>query len=61
MSLRQLNFAVTDLEMHAQYVPQAGKTIFDSDLLKEITKNTTVMAPLPEDRRAASPLISPPR
>eukprot|EP00884_Botryococcus_braunii_P009689 jgi/Botrbrau1/18721/Bobra.0386s0044.1 len=50
MSLRQLNFALTDLELHAQYVPHNGSTVFDSDLVKEVTNKTTVMAPLPEER-----------
>ena len=50
MSLRQINFASTDLQLHARYEPQEGKTVFDSDIVKEVTAKTTVMLPLPEDR-----------
>lgn len=48
MTLRQLHFATTDLELHARYVPGQGKTIFDVE--REVAKQTTVMPPLEEDR-----------
>lgn len=48
MTLRQLHFACTDLELHARYVPGKGKSVFDVE--REVAKSTTVMPPLPEDR-----------
>jgi Zn-dependent oligopeptidase len=54
MSLRQINFASTDLQLHARYTPVEGKTVFYSDIVKEVTAKTTVMPPLPDDRCVAS-------
>eukprot|EP00963_Diacronema_lutheri_P011261 scaffold1347_cov350-Pavlova_lutheri.AAC.69 len=48
MTLRQLHFACTDLELHARYVPGEGRSVFDVE--REVAKSTTVMPPLPEDR-----------
>jgi oligopeptidase A len=48
MTLRQLHFASTDLELHSRFVPGQGETVFDRE--KKIAAKTTVMAPLPEDR-----------
>ncbi len=46
--LRQLNFAMTDLELHARYVPGQGETPFD--VHRRVGKATTVIEPIPEDR-----------
>ncbi|MEM6532648.1 MAG: M3 family metallopeptidase, partial [Myxococcota bacterium] len=46
--LRQLNFARTDLELHARYAPGAEETPFD--VHRRISKDTTVIDPIPEDR-----------
>lgn len=47
MTLRQVHFAKTDLELHSRYTPGGEETIFDRE--RKVAKNTTVMAPLPED------------
>ncbi|MEO1172541.1 MAG: M3 family metallopeptidase, partial [Myxococcota bacterium] len=46
--LRQLNFARTDLELHARYTPGGDENPFE--LHKRISKTTTVIEPIPEDR-----------
>ncbi|MAJ59576.1 MAG: peptidase M3 [bacterium TMED88] len=46
--LRQLEFALTDLFLHGEYLPGKGRTPFD--VRSEIAERTSVLAPLPEDR-----------
>jgi oligopeptidase A len=46
--LRQLYFGLTDLALHTGYVPGAGRTAFD--VQREVSEQTTVIPPLPEDR-----------
>ena len=48
MTLRQIHFASTDLELHARFTPGQGETIFDREA--KVAERTTVMKPLPEDR-----------
>jgi len=48
MTLRQLHFACTDLELHSSYVPGGEESVFDRE--RKVAERTTVMAPLPEDR-----------
>jgi oligopeptidase A len=48
MSLRQVHFAVLDLELHSNYKSGSRECIFDVD--KRVAKNTTVMQPLSGDR-----------
>ena len=48
MTLRQLHFACTDLELHARYTPGAGETVFDRE--RKVAEKTAVLHPLPEDR-----------
>ena len=48
MTLRQVHFATTDLELHARFTPGQGESVFDREA--KIAKNTTVIAPLPTDR-----------
>jgi oligopeptidase A len=50
MSLRQVHFAVLDLDLHSRFTPGQGETVFDRD--RKVAERTTVMPPLPEDRRA---------
>jgi oligopeptidase A len=45
--LRQLHFALVDLELHHRYQP--GGTETASDVRQRIAKTTTVLPPLPED------------
>ncbi len=45
--LRQLHFSIVDLELHYRYQPGGEET--PSQLRERVAKNTTVMAPLPED------------
>lgn len=56
--LRQVNFALTDLFLHAEYDPAAhaatGGVYGSSEPLKSITEATTVMKPLDEDRFLAA-------
>ncbi|KAI3909603.1 hypothetical protein MKW98_014020 [Papaver atlanticum] len=47
-SLRQIKFASTDLELHGSYIPCGSESIFDID--RRVSKKTSVIAPLPEDR-----------
>jgi oligopeptidase A len=46
--LRQLHFALLDLELHARFTPGVGQSVFDCD--RVIAAKTMVMQPLPEDR-----------
>ena len=39
-----------DLELHARYQPEPGRSVFDSGFLDGVVARTTVMPPLPEDR-----------
>jgi len=48
MTLRQLHFATTDLELHARFTPGGEESIFDRE--RVVAQRTTVMPPLPEDR-----------
>ncbi|NET15531.1 MAG: M3 family metallopeptidase, partial [Okeania sp. SIO1H6] len=45
--LRQLHFALVDIELHHRYQPGAEETVMD--VRNRIAKTTTVLAPLPED------------
>lgn len=47
-TLRQLRFALLDLELHTNYNPDSDETIFD--VQRKVDELTTVMPPLPEDR-----------
>ncbi|MEO1146064.1 MAG: M3 family metallopeptidase [Cyanobacteria bacterium J06638_22] len=46
--LRQLHFALTDIELHHRYQPDGSETPHDVRL--RIAEKTTVLPPLPEDR-----------
>ena len=46
--MRQLHFAMLDLELHARFKPGGKETVFDVD--HRIAEKTMVMPPLPEDR-----------
>ena len=46
-TLRQLNFAITDLRLHSQWSKETGIT--PDDLRREIAKTTTVLSPIKED------------
>ncbi len=48
MMMRQLHFAMLDLELHARFKPRGKETVFDVD--QRIAEKTMVMKPLPEDR-----------
>jgi oligopeptidase A len=48
MTLRQIHFACTDLELHSRYTPGGEETIFDRE--RKVGEKTTVMPSLPEDR-----------
>lgn len=48
MTLRQIHFACTDLELHSRYTPGGEETIFDRE--RKVGARTTVMPSLPEDR-----------
>ena len=50
--MRQLHFAMLDLELHARYQPGGKETVFDVD--HRIAEQTMVMKPLPEDRYIAA-------
>lgn len=52
-TLRQVQFAAMDLELHARYQPAPGRTVFDG-ALDAVIARTSVMPRLPEDRCAAS-------
>ena len=48
MMLRQIHFAITDLELHTAFTPGKGETVFDVD--RRIAKKTMVMQPIDDDR-----------
>ncbi|HIG68510.1 MAG TPA: M3 family peptidase [Myxococcales bacterium] len=48
MMLRQLNFGMTDLELHHQHDPTGDESAFD--VQRRVSERTAVMQPLPEDR-----------
>ena len=48
MMMRQLHFAMLDLELHARYQPGGTESVFDVD--HRIAQQTMVMKPLQEDR-----------
>lgn len=48
MMLRQLNFGMTDLELHHQHDPTGGESAFE--VQRRVSERTAVMQPLPEDR-----------
>lgn len=48
MMMRQLHFAMLDLELHARFMPGGKETVFDVD--HRIAEKTMVMKPLSEDR-----------
>jgi oligopeptidase A len=48
MTLRQVHFAVTDLELHSNYAPGGAESVFDRE--RAVEARTLVMPPLPEDR-----------
>ncbi len=47
-TLRQVFFALTDLELHSRFVPGAKENAFDVE--RRVAERATVMAPLPDDR-----------
>lgn len=54
--MRQLHFAMLDLELHARFKPGSKETVFDVD--HRIAQKTMVMPPLPEDRCGTAPTCS---
>ena len=48
MMLRQIHFAITDLELHTAFEPGKGETVFDVD--RRIAKKTMILQPIEEDR-----------
>ena len=48
MMLRQLNFGMTDIELHSTFDPDGDETAFQ--VQQRISKLTSVLPPLPEDR-----------
>ncbi|KAL6770448.1 hypothetical protein ACKKBF_B31305 [Auxenochlorella protothecoides x Auxenochlorella symbiontica] len=48
MTLRQVHFALLDLDLHTDFVPGQGESIFERD--RKIAEKATVLPPLPEDR-----------
>ncbi|OVA10778.1 Peptidase M3A/M3B [Macleaya cordata] len=48
LSLRQIRFASTDLELHAKYIPGGSESIYDID--RRVGERTQVIPSLPEDR-----------
>ena len=51
-SLQQLHYAITDLALHTSYAPGPGTSVQTSHVFRDVTANTTVIAPVEEDRRA---------
>ncbi|KAL2531963.1 putative cytosolic oligopeptidase A [Abeliophyllum distichum] len=47
-SLRQLRFAIVDLELHTKYVPGGSESIYDVE--RRVCEKTQVIPPLPEDK-----------
>uniref|UniRef100_A0A7R9W185 oligopeptidase A n=1 Tax=Chlamydomonas euryale TaxID=1486919 RepID=A0A7R9W185_9CHLO len=48
MMLRQLHFAMLDLELHSSFTPGQGKSVFDCD--REVAEKVLVMPTSPKDR-----------
>jgi oligopeptidase A len=48
MTLRQLNFAFLDLELHHRFVPGGSETPFD--VQRRVAARASVLPPIPEDR-----------
>lgn len=48
MMLRQLYFAILDIELHHSFDPNGTETVFD--VQRRVAERTTVLPPLPEDR-----------
>ena len=48
MMLRQLYFAIMDIELHHSFDPNGTETVFD--VQRRVAERTTVLPPLPEDR-----------
>lgn len=48
LSLRQIRFAIIDLELHTKFIPGGPETIYDVD--QRVGKRTQVIPPLLEDR-----------
>eukprot|EP00898_Chlorokybus_atmophyticus_P005399 jgi/Chlat1/5860/Chrsp4S06372 len=48
MMMRQLHFAMTDLELHANYIPGGSQSVYDVE--RAVAAKTMVMPPIPEDR-----------
>lgn len=46
--LRQLYFAIMDIELHHSFDPNGTETVFD--IQRRVAERTTVLTPLPEDR-----------
>jgi len=47
-TLRQIHFALTDLKLHSQW--NEDSTISPDEMRRQIAKDTTVLAPIPEDQ-----------
>ena len=47
-TLRQVHFALTDLRLHSTWTPELGQS--PDAFRRKIADNTTVLAPIPEDR-----------
>ena len=48
LMMRQLSFGMTDMALHHRYDSDSDKTAFDVE--REVTKATSVLSPLAEDR-----------
>ena len=46
--LRQIQFGVVDLKLHSEFDPEGAESVFD--VQREISKSTSVLPMLPEDR-----------
>jgi oligopeptidase A len=46
--LRQVNFGLTDMELHTRFDPAGAESIFD--VQRRVTERTSVLPMLPEDR-----------
>lgn len=50
MTLRQVYFSSLDLALHSQFKAGTGTSVFESDVVKTVVKENTVLPPIPEDR-----------